>query len=573
MHPDGPRAGDTPDWPGSTVRDIGLDDLINALKVDLRYRARVRPLMLTLSGDERVIRYRQEVLDDLLNAPGLRLAFEGLLPRLADLRDYRDLQRHEGTPLEVTIWRLRELNDCLLLTQGILDALNAGGTALTSQALLALREQLAGLSMDEAYVAMRRELPRLMAMAPRLGSVTLGVNLDERLQFSEVTVVAVNDRRYRGSSLLGKLIGRSGDPFQGSGPLHDTGPAASGNGLPFFLPIAALIRPTEPPQARPIMEDLNRLLGPVFMPINSALTQFSYVTSELIMHLGPELALLLAAASLVTTVRAAGLPMCRPVILPAEARMGRVEGLFDLTLALRGLEGDINTALGQSVITNDLVFDDEGRVLVLTGPNGGGKTTYTRAVGQAQALFQAGLYVPGISAEFSPVDAIYTHFPAEEKPGQDQGRLAEESERLGEIFARATDKSLVLLNESLASTSPGESLYMARDVVRGLRLLGVRAIYNTHLHDLAAGVDEMNADTPGTSVISSLVAGVELSGERPEDAARRTYRIRRGPPLGLSFAREIASRYGISYPKIAERVAARVAEQVLAAADSASTRG
>ncbi|HEX2864606.1 MAG TPA: hypothetical protein VHN99_08550, partial [Deinococcales bacterium] len=545
-------------WPGSSVKDIGLDDLIDALRVDIRYRAVVRPLVLTMISDERVIRYRQEVLDDLLHVPGLAGNLSALLPRLADLRDYRELQRREGTPLEVTIWRLRELNDCLLLTEAILQALDAAGSHLRAAALLALREQLRDLNADEGYAALRREIPRLMQIAPKLGSVTLGVNLDERLQFSEVTVVGINAERYHGSNFLNRLIGaaRGGDPFGGAGPLHGGGSSATDSPegrLPFFLPLPGLIRPPEPPQARPLMEDLNRLLGPVFMPVNTALTRFSFVSSEVIVHLGPELALLLAVVDLIGRLGAAGLPMCRPEILPPGAREGHASGIYDLTLALRRLEA--GTAGG--VVTNDLDFDDQGRVLVLTGPNGGGKTTYTRAVGQLQALFQAGLFVPGTRAALSPADAIYTHFPSEEKPGQDQGRLAEEAERLGEIFAAATDRSLVLLNESLASTSPGESLHMARDVVRGLRLLGTRALYNTHLHDLAAGVDALNADTPGESLIASLVSGVEQHSDDPEDAARRTYQVRRGPPLGLSFAREIASRYGISYPKIAERVEAR----------------
>ncbi|MBZ0288083.1 MAG: DNA mismatch repair protein MutS, partial [Anaerolineae bacterium] len=146
-------------------------------------------------------------------------------------------------------------------------------------------------------------------------------------------------------------------------------------------------------------------------------------------------------------------------------------------------------------------------MFIITGPNQGGKTTHIQAIALAQVLFQAGLYVPGCSARISPVDGIYTHFPVEERPSAEAGRFGEEAQRLSEIFAQATRHSLILLNESLSSTAPGESLYLARDIVRCFRLLGVRAAYTTHMHELAANLDEYNMQTPGDSKVVSLVAG------------------------------------------------------------------
>ena len=73
-------------------------------------------------------------------------------------------------------------------------------------------------------------------------------------------------------------------------------------------------------------------------------------------------------------------------------------------------------------------------------------------------------------------------------------------------FAQGTRYSLILLNESLASTNPGESLYIAQDIVRILRRLGARAIFATYLHELATNVEALNASTDGESHIVSLVA-------------------------------------------------------------------
>jgi len=118
-------------------------------------------------------------------------------------------------------------------------------------------------------------------------------------------------------------------------------------------------------------------------------------------------------------------------------------------------------------------------VFVLTGPNRGGKTTHVQAVGLAQVLAKAGLYVPARAARISPVEGIFTHFPAREHPELDTGRLGEEAQRLRELFAAATSGSLILFNESLSTTSPGESLVLARDLLRALSLLGARAIFTS----------------------------------------------------------------------------------------------
>src|SRR5207302_4184040 len=168
----------------------------------------------------------------------------------------------------------------------------------------------------------------------------------------------------------------------------------------------------------------------------------------------------LGAVRLLDRLRRAGLPICRPTCLPMAERRAELVDAYDVGLALSHIERDA------SVVTNTIRFEAEaGRVWVLTGPNRGGKTTYTRAVGLVQVLFQAGLYVPASMARLSPVDAIYTHFPNREENRPGLGRLDLEAERLAAIFHRATPRSLILLNEALAGTSAFEALDLARGLV------------------------------------------------------------------------------------------------------------
>ena len=154
------------------------------------------------------------------------------------------------------------------------------------------------------------------------------------------------------------------------------------------------------------------------------------------------------------------------------------------------------------------------------------------------------LPVPATEAQISPVDGIFTHFPTSAEDTIDKGRLGEECARLDEIFDAVTSKSLVLLDESLSSTGSYEASYIAAEVLAGFSRIGCRCLFSTHLHELAAEIDNINARTAkdGGKKIDSLVAGIE--------DGKRSFKIYRMKPDGKSYARDIADKYGLSYENI-----------------------
>ena len=153
------------------------------------------------------------------------------------------------------------------------------------------------------------------------------------------------------------------------------------------------------------------------------------------------------------------------------------------------------------------------------------------------------------SIAISPVDGIYTHFPTGAEDTIDKGRLGEECARLGEIFDCITANSLVLLDESLSSTGSYEASYIAAEVLSGLAHIGCRCLFSTHLHELAAEIDELNRKSlaSGGVAIDTLVAGVEGEG-------KRSFLITRAKPDGKSYARDIAKSYGLTYENILKRL-------------------
>ena len=227
---------------------------------------------------------------------------------------------------------------------------------------------------------------------------------------------------------------------------------------------------------------------------------------------------------------------------PAGERACNVEDAYNLDLALRLRLAEGEAAMRQKVVTNQIAAGEGALIAIVTGPNSGGKTTYTRAIGQAQVLAQAGLLVPGSSARISPVDAIYSHFAAPERADIGGGRLAEELERLAQIFRHATRHSLVLLNEPLASTDHAAARALCRDILAGLQLLGARAVFVTHIYELAD-----DAGVPGVISLTAGVTAIAQNGDTPVPS----YSIAPGRPQIAGYAAELARRHGLSRDQIA----------------------
>lgn len=212
-----------------------------------------------------------------------------------------------------------------------------------------------------------------------------------------------------------------------------------------------------------------------------------------------------------------GEPVCLPEPAPPDARAFSARGLYDPVLSLR---------TGRRAVGNDIDADDTPLVVV-TGANSGGKSTFLRSVGIAQLLMQAGMAVPAESLRASPADGVFTHYRREEDAAMDRGKLDEELARMRDITDHVRPGSLVLCNESFASTNEWEGSQIARGVLAALTEAGVRVVIVTHLHDLARDLHEQHP--PGV---------LFLRAERRPDGAR-TYRLVPREPLPTSFAQDL----------------------------------
>jgi DNA mismatch repair protein MutS len=521
-----------------TAHDLGLDEIIAAFASDREYQKQIQILFYRLPRDPDVIVYRQAVLEDLLANPELTERFTSLLPVIHSLFEYSYRLEPEMNWLHEVVRRVGELQNMIDCYEGMGQILEALEGKIHSEGLNNLQGEIRKAQSDPKYQNLVKELPGMLSRLQGSASITIGVNLDASLRPIQATLLSVNEKPFTDQSLLNRLFGVQTDR-EGIAPLHSA-PRQS------YDPPGPI-----DPMMVPLFGDLARVLEKTAIPIADQLNQYASLHGKLFTDLRQALIFYLGAIRFIRRFEKLGLSMCRPKIVPSEERQCQVKDSYNAHLVLRG-------GTRPAIVMNDILIGPAGHILILTGPNGGGKTTYMQGAGIVHILAQLGLRVPGTQAHISPLDHLFTHFPLEEKPESETGRFGEEAIRLGKIFEQVTRHSLVLLNESLSSTSFSESLYLAEDIVRLLRRIGVRAIYSTHLHELANRVDELNDSVPGDSKIISVVSSpIEDAAQAKGSEVNHRYKLEIRPPLGKSYAREIAERYGISYQQLEDVLSER----------------
>ena len=136
-------------------------------------------------------------------------------------------------------------------------------------------------------------------------------------------------------------------------------------------------------------------------------------------------------------------------------------------------------------VPNDIKLDEKRSFLLLTGPNMGGKSTYLRQTALISILAQAGSYVPAEKAKIGLIDRVFTRVGAHDDLRRGRSTFMMEMIEVAHILRRATDKSLILLDEIGRGTSTFDGLAIAWSVTEDIcKRLGARTLFATHYHQL-----------------------------------------------------------------------------------------
>lgn len=504
-----------PNISADVTRELGLDEIFSVRGISLGD---------FFTMDEEVIRYRLSTVCDCLDIPELVGALGKVRPVLDDIRQLRLLEEEQSSS-DAYLYSITEIELYVSAIEVLYEGLAPLKERLKSSAFVSLLSLLEMLTQSQYYKELNERLASLSARVHEIHSITVGVNLDATMRPVSAGVISINSETFKSGKLLDKILRFSfrNDAFTTIAPLSPVSKGTQSDN-----------------RQEALIASLNNAIEEVYRSSvkgwRAIVDEYVLDNADFLLQLTPEIEFLSRGVEVLLRLRdEKGEKITFPEIASRKEKAFVTKGIYNPRVAL---------AISEPVVTNDLVFDAHAGIYILTGPNRGGKSVITVAMGAVQAMFQLGLPVPCEYAKLSVADGIFTHFPEGADDTIDKGRLGEECARLREIFDCLSEDSIVLLDESFSSTGAFEATYIASEILVALCARRVRGIFSTHLHDLASTIDELNrrSATYGGVALDTLVAGIE--------EGRRSFLILRAKPDGKSYARDIAQKYGLSLEEL-----------------------
>ena len=469
------------------VQDLELTSLFAAMSQGDNWLAEVvKKAVLASTSDLDTIRYRQDILKDCLEREAIvREIYELVVETIETERKhnyYGYRRRYPTLILHGAVSVLEMLVDKLRRLRAIAEQ---HVTTFESDGFRTLFAMLCEQLDDDYFDTIRRHLKQLKFERGVLISARLG----DGNKGADYVLRSENARR---DDWVTRVFG----------------PKAAGYSFQ--------LHPRDESGARALSELNDRGINLVA----NALAQSTDHVMSFFTTLRVELAFYVGCLNLHARLAAQGEPVCFPCPAAAGERRHSGTGLYDVCLALN---------LGRPAVGNELNADGKDLVIV-TGANQGGKSTFLRSIGLAQVMMQCGMFVPAISFEANVCERILTHYKREEDPSMKSGKFDEELSRMSDIVDDVRPNSLLLFNESFAATNEREGSEIARQIVTALIERRIKVFFVTHQYDFAHG---MEAGNPPAALF--LRAGREADGAR-------TFKIVEGRPLDTSYGADLYGR-------------------------------
>jgi hypothetical protein len=467
------------------TQDLALDALLSAMAAGdpVVHAVARKALLCAARNDIETVRYRQAVLSDCLARPEVvkelyAVSVEAVERRAGHLR-LGVFSRFPGGILYEGVSLMQFLLGMLRKLRRIVDAHASEFASDGFRGLCALIEK----ELDDEYFALveghlkELEFRHGVLMSAELGDGNVGTNY------------VLRRPPKHGPGWIARMLGQAPPAYT----YH--------------------VDPRDEAGARALGElrerGINLVANVVAQSADHVLGFFQMLRTELAFYVG--------CLNLHERLGALGEPVCLPDPSAAGAGKRRFDGLYDVSLAL---------TLGRKVVGNRV--DADGKALIIvTGANQGGKSTFLRSVGQAQLMMQCGMFVAADRFAADLCTDLFTHYRREEDASMRQGKFDEELARMAAIADHLRPHAIVLFNESFASTNEREGSEVARQIVQALLDRSIGVVFVTHLHSFARGFFE-----------SAATDALFLRAERQEDGTR-TFRLVEGEPLETSYGDDL----------------------------------
>ncbi|UCC16957.1 MAG: hypothetical protein JSU58_11475 [Dehalococcoidales bacterium] len=482
--------------------DLNLDQIVEAIVKD-KEEYDLKPFFWHSLKRRSAIEYRHEVMREL-ERQELTQIIEDFAKRMRTMRDYLMRNNRLSYYLQKQRWFLDAVDVYCDAVSSLYNDLTM--VELESRGFLAFREYLRDYSNSETFTTLRDKTQRLK---DDIAAVDYCIQIKGKF----FTV------RRRDSEIdYGADVEETFKRFN------------QGNVKDYLTTFSEPIEMNGIEES--ILSAVARLYPEVFNRLYEYCEQHIDFLDDIISVFDREVQFYISYLTLINSVKSEELPFCYPEVSNTHKEISQTE-CFDLALAIKLMSED------RSVVCNDYYLEGQERIFVVSGPNQGGKTTFARSFGQSHYLASLGCPVQGKEAKLFLFDRLFTHFEQEENVEDLRSKLEDDLTRIHGILDQATSHSIIIANEVLTSTTLNDAIFLGEKVMESLSRLDLLCIWVTFIEELVSYSDKA----------VSMVSIVD-----PEDPSIRTFKIRRRPPLGLSYATALAEKYSLTYDSLRERI-------------------
>lgn len=483
--------------------DLNLDQIVKAILSGFE-TYELTPVFWRALPSAQAVRHRQAVMADVEQA------------------DLQAAIRAFGSTMRRVRWALNrsgKLYDERQQQRWFLDATEryVAGVGTLLQALLAADPASPALRQFRDFLAVYASSPAFIALAAEIERITKAL---EAIRYKiHIRGLRVDVEADQGEADYSQAVLNTFERFrQGDGARDFT----------FDMPDYTDMNHVE----ASILEQLAKLYPELFDSLARFRADQAAFQHDCVVRFDREIQFYLAYVDYIAPLKAVGMRFCAPQLVGPEEPLRGVE-VIDVALAHK-MHKDKTAP-----VANDFELSGPERILVVSGPNQGGKTTFARAFGQVHWLANLGLTVAAESAALRQFDHLFTHFERGENTADLRGKLADDLVRVHEMLGGATARTVIIFNEMFTSTTFRDALVLSMAIMRKLVDDGLTAVWVTFIDELAS----WNEHTV------SMVSNVD-----PQDLTRRTFKIVRRPADGLAYALSIAQKWGVTLAQLQERL-------------------
>jgi len=482
--------------------DLNLDQIIDAITAG-KNEYNLKPFFYTPLHDAETIYFRHEVMRDMED-PKLMAYIKAFAEKMIIGRRYLELVEKLDFNYHKKGWFLEAaLVYCDAITDLDRDLSLAN---VKSRGFLAFRQYVTNYANSQGFQSLRTE-------AQKVKGGLSGVKYCVIIQSGKFKVL-----KYQGETDYSEEVEKTFERFK-QGAVKD-------------YRVKIYERSGMNHIEAQILDFVARLFPEQFAAMDQFCERHDSFVDETIRVFDREIQFYVAYLEFVADIKLKGLTFCYPQV-SATSREVYAYDAFDLALAHTLLYDK------KPVISNDFFLKEPERIIVVTGPNQGGKTTFARMFGQLHYLASLGCPVPGREAQLFLFDRIYAHFERVEDIRNLRGKLQDDLVRIHNILDQATPASILVVNEIFASTTLNDAVFLSKKIMARVMVLDLLCVWVTFMDELSSLSEKT------ISMVSTVL---------PEYPALRTFKIVRQPADGLAYAFSIARKHRLTYEQIKERI-------------------